>query len=216
MSRKAFAWRGALAAAAAAMALAVTACGQSTSTGGGGKVQKTGGVQTVTMGLQPLWEYSPWVYAHQIGLDKQMGMNFKFTWLPTVAPEVEAMQRGSLNFVSSCTACNFPFYKTAPGLRDTLITDQYKGFILVGRKGAPTYSGLIAKGDSPAQAKAAIYKYIKGKTFIFPKPVFGALVNGMLKHAGLSPNDVKIIDEASDAQAATAFFKGTGDFFLGA
>jgi ABC-type nitrate/sulfonate/bicarbonate transport system substrate-binding protein len=201
--------------AAVCAATALAACGSSAgdSSGGGGA---SSGAKDVTIGLTPYFDYMLWPVAQKLGLDKEQGINLKFTWLAQVGPSIQALKRGSIDVVDTCTACNFPYYKTVPSLRDFLVTDQFKGFILIGRKGqAPSYQALIDAGKTPDEARQQVFQYVKGKTFTVHKPVYEGLINGMLDNAGLKPSDVKILDFADDSKAATAFLGGTGDFYMG-
>lgn len=170
----------------------------------------------VTIGLTPFFDYMLWPFAKEKGLDAELGINLEFEWLAgAIGPGVQALRRGSIDVIDTCTACNFPFYEQVPTLRDWLITNQFKGFILVGRTGAPSYDELVESGMTPEEAKAEVFEFIKGRTFAIHKPAFGALVNGMLENAGLDPADVEILDFADDVKAATAFIGGTGDFYMG-
>lgn len=175
----------------------------------------SGSTAQVKIGLTPFFDYMLWPFAANKGLDKELDIDLEFTWLAQVGPSVQAMRRGSIDVIDTCTACNFSFYKSVPTIRDWLLTNQFKGFILIGRKGAPSYNQLVKSGMSPTAAKKKVFNFVKGKTFAIHKPVYGALVNGMLENAGLSSSDVKIIDFADDVKAATAYLRGSGDFYLG-
>jgi ABC-type nitrate/sulfonate/bicarbonate transport system substrate-binding protein len=170
---------------------------------------------TVSLGLQPDFDYMLFPVAHALGLDKQLGLNLTFTYFSQVGPEVEALARGSVDLVSSCSACDFAYYKSMPTLRDIIITDQFKGFIVIGRHSAPSYDALITKGDTPAAARQAVYSYMKGRTFDIDQATFGGLLDAMLAYAHLPVSAVKVKDFANDASAATAFLAGSGDFYMG-
>lgn len=203
-------WRGRLAlvsAAAAVAVIAVSGCGGSGS---------AAGLTAVRIGLQPDFDYMVFPAAHELGLDRQQGLNFAISYYDQVGPEVQAMARGSVDMVSSCHSCDFAYYKSMPTLRDVIITDQFKGFIVVGRRGAPSYEKLTAAGQSAESARAAVYSYMKGRTFDIDKATFGALLNSMLAYAHLSASAVKVHDYSSDATAATAFLANAGDFYMGA
>lgn len=194
-------------------AAALTACG---SDGSSKSDDSSSGVKEVTVGMTPYLDYMLWPVAKKLGLDKEQGINLKFTWLAQVGPSIQALRRGSIDVVDTCTACNFPYYKTVPSLRDFHINAQFKGFILIGRKGeAPSYQELIDAGRTPEQARQEIFRYVKGKTFTVHKPVYEALIDGMLENAGLTASDIKIVDLPDDSKAANAFLGGTGDFYMG-
>lgn len=173
------------------------------------------GTATVRMALQPLLDYVPWVFAQEHGLAEEQGITLEFSYLSQINTALQAMARGDLDVVSTCTACNMPYVASVPTLRDVLTINQFKGFIIVGRTGAPEFDKLVANGATEDEARSEIYQYIKGKTFIGNEAIFGALVDGLLEYSSLERSDIKIIDLADDAKAATAFLQGQGDFYMG-
>jgi ABC-type nitrate/sulfonate/bicarbonate transport system substrate-binding protein len=173
------------------------------------------GSGTVRIALQPLLDYVPWVFAQEHGLAEEQELTLEISYLSQINTALQAMARGDLDMVSTCTACNMPYVQSVPTLRDVLTINQFKGFIIVGRTGAPEYEKLIDQGASEDEARTQIYEYIKGKTFIGNEAIFGALVDGLLEYAGLERSDIEIIDLADDAKAATAFLQGQGDFYMG-
>lgn len=173
------------------------------------------GSGTVRIALQPLLDYVPWVFAEEHRLAEEQDLELEISYLSQINTALQAMARGDLDVVSTCTACNMPYVQSVPTLRDVLTINQFKGFIIVGRTGAPEYEKLISDGASEDEAREEIYAYIKGKTFIGNEAIFGALVDGLLEYAGLERSDIEIIDLADDAKAATAFLQGQGDFYMG-
>jgi ABC-type nitrate/sulfonate/bicarbonate transport system substrate-binding protein len=177
----------------------------------GGKAEE---VKTVKMGITPYFDYMPWVLAKDMGFDKELGLDIALTTVTTTPQGVAAMKQGSLDVVSSCHVCDFPLYKSVPSLRSWLITDQFKGFIIIGRKGAPTFSELSAK-VGPEKAKEEILKGFKGKTFPLMPASFRPLLSTALSQVDMSVDDVSILEFADDAQAALAFQRGEGDYYMG-
>ena len=198
-----------VAAAAAVTSLVFTACASPAAESG------SSSDGTVRIAIQPLLDYVPWVFASDHGLAEEQGVKLDISYLSQINTALQSMARGDLDVVSTCTACNMPYVESVPTLRDVLTINQFKGFIIVGRTGAPQYAQLVADGASEDDARAEIYEYIKGKTFIGNEAIFGALVDGLLDYAGLESSDIKIIDLADDAKAATAFLQGQGDFYMG-
>ncbi len=192
-----------------------------TSSAASNATSRTAGQQTtslvdVRLGLGPYFDYMLWPLAHQLGLDKQLGVNLKLTWFPgAIGPEVQALRRGSIDAYSVGTAANFSYVKAIPSIRNFVIVGNYRGFVVVGRKGAPSYPALIAAGKSPAAALREVYGYIKGKTFVIQKALNLPVVESLLAKGGMSLKDVKILDFADDEKAATAFLSGSGDFYTG-
>ncbi|MBA3727455.1 MAG: hypothetical protein H0W86_13740, partial [Armatimonadetes bacterium] len=104
----------------------------------------------VRIGVSPYFEYQPWRIAHDLGLDKAQGLNLSFTNLNNTADGVVAAKRGDLDLVSTCHACSFAVFKSAPDFRNWMITNQFKGFIIVGRKGKTLSYADVVKKVGPA------------------------------------------------------------------
>jgi ABC-type nitrate/sulfonate/bicarbonate transport system substrate-binding protein len=171
-------------------------------------------LKTVRMGITPYFDYMPWVLAKQMGFDKQLGLDLQLVTITTTPQGVAAMKQGSLDVISSCHVCDFPLYKSAPSLRSWLITDQFKGFIVIGRKGAPTFADLEPK-VGPEKAKEEILDGFKGKTFPLMPASFQPLLSAALSQVGAKVDSVKLLEFADDAQAALAFQRGEGDYYMG-
>lgn len=174
-----------------------------------------GGDGVVKIGVSPYLEYLPWLVADELGLAEEQGLDVEFTTFPGPTEAATAMRRGEVDMIPTCHQCNVSLYKELPELRDWMITNQYKGFIVVGRNGAVTYEDEIAGGASPAEAKKAVLESLKGKTFALKSVTYKPLVEAALKQVGGSADDVEIIDFADDSKAALAFTRGEGDFFMG-
>lgn len=202
------------------MAFALAACGGDDSSSASGDDGAAAGGEatettTVKVAMTPFLDYMPWAFAKEKGLDADLGVELDFTWLAQVGPSVQAMKRGDVDIVNTCTACNFPFFKSVPSIRDFLIANQFKGFNVVGRAGAPSYDALIEEGKSPEEARQEVFDYIDGKTVVMHTPVYGVLLDGILENAGLPQDAIKRVDFADDIKSATAFLGGEGDLFMG-
>lgn len=196
-------------------ALAAAGCGDDG--GGGGGDDGSGGAREVTLAQGPFLDNTPWVVAKDLGIDKEFGVNLVNR--PAPAPQVvlRSMVRGDLDGGSSCEPCEYPFMKKVPDLRDWLITDQFKGFIVVGRKGeTETYDELVKSGMDPEAARQKILTSFRGKTFNLGQVgLLDSLITTALQDAGVDPKDVKIQNFADDAKAALAFRGGNGDYYMG-
>src|SRR4051812_5634006 len=87
-------------------AAALTACGPDR--GLGKSDDSSSGAKEVTVGMTPYLDYMLWPVAKKRGLDKEQGIDLKFTWLSQVGPSIQALRQGSIDVVDTCTACNFP------------------------------------------------------------------------------------------------------------
>lgn len=199
---------------AAIAAIAVTAMGlalSSCASNSGSSTDQT----VVKVGVAPYFEYQPWVLAHELGLDKQQGLELQFTNYDTTDKAVVGAYRGDVDIASNCLACTFPLIKQVPDIQDFMITDQFKGFIVIGRKGKTNTFEELKKTAGDEAAKSQILNELKGKTFAIRSSSYQALLNSALSQVGLSIKDVKIADFASDSQAGIAFAGGTGDYYVG-
>lgn len=169
---------------------------------------------TVKVGITPYFDYMPWVIAKEKGFDKDLGINLDLVTITNTAGGVAAMRQGSLDVVSSCHVCDFPLYKSVPSLRSFLITDQFKGFIIVGRKGAETFADLEQKIGAE-KAKEQILKGFKGKSFPTVLSTYRQLLSSALGQVGMTISDINVVESGDDAQAALAFQRGTGDYYMG-
>jgi ABC-type nitrate/sulfonate/bicarbonate transport system substrate-binding protein len=171
--------------------------------------------KTVKFGLTPVFDYQPWAIAHELGMDKELGINIEMINITSAGNGVAAMRQGSLDVTSIAQVAAFPFYKAIPTLRTWVILNQYKGFIVVGRKGkTETFDSLVGS-LGPQKAKERILQSMKGKSFAIYGTNFQSLVKAALSQVGLTLNDVKLVEFPDDPKAALAFESGVGDFFLG-
>jgi ABC-type nitrate/sulfonate/bicarbonate transport system substrate-binding protein len=166
--------------------------------------------------MTPFYDYQFWAVAKQFGWDKQLGLNLQFTWFTQSGPSTEALVHGSIDTINTCVVCNYPFYQSIPNLMDFLTTDQFKGFIVVGRKGkSHPYSYYLKKLGNAQKAKVATIRQFKGKTFPEYTVNYLPLIKAVLKQGGLKLSDIHIINFADDNKAALAMLGGTGDFYVG-
>lgn len=196
---------------AAAIATGLVAAASGCSPSGSANSSET----TVKIGITPYFEYQPWVVAHELGLDKQQGINLEFTNYDNSAKASVAAYRGDIDLASNYLAGSYALLKQLPTLQDFMITNQFKGFILVGRTGSADSYATLSKEKGADAAKQQILTSLKGKTFDIVQPNYEALLSSALDQVGLSIKDIKINNFASDAQAAVAFEGGNGDYYIG-
>jgi ABC-type nitrate/sulfonate/bicarbonate transport system substrate-binding protein len=205
-------WRGRtrLVAVVAAAATALVAASLAASASSGTKADPV----TVRVVLGPYLDLMPWNVAHAKGFDKAQGIDLHLT-LNTVQSNVAAtIRRGDADIGWSCTACIVPLLKKVPDLRDFMITDLFKGFVVVGRNGSLTYNSLVKK-EGADKAKKDVVASFKGKTFVLVGALFQSLLESSLAQAGLTLKDVKVLNFADEAKGALAYIRGSGDYYLG-
>lgn len=171
--------------------------------------------KTVRIGLTPFFDYQAWGVAQALGLDKEQGIALEPVAVTSGANGVAALRQGSLDLTASSQVGAFPFYKQVPALRTWIILDQFKGFIVVGRKGKTDTFGDLSAKVGPAKAKEDILNSFRGKTFVINPTNFLPLVKAAIGQVGLTVDQVKIAEFPDDAKAALAFETGVGDFYMG-
>ena len=200
--------------AAAIAAIAAIAISASPSSAATTRTSATS-IVDVRMGIGPYLDYMPWLVAHQLGVDAEFGLDIKTTTLQSPQLGGPQLRRGDLDVSYSCQACNFPILKAIPDLREWMITDQFKGFAVIGRTGSDTYDQVVKSGASGPSARKQILKSFIGKQFVMVGANYKSLLESAMTEVGLDPAGVKIVDFADDGKAALAFIQGTGDYYMG-
>ncbi len=196
-------------------------CGNDGGSGAaGGRASSAGELTTVRVGTQPYFDYQFFKIAHELGIDKQFGLNLVDVPEPGQTAYAQ-LTRGDIDIAASCESCALPAIANAPQLRNFLITELFKGFVLIGRAkdGAPerkSYADFLkaAGGDSELAAQQFV-RTLKGTEFAINPAADGALLGALLEHGGLKPDDVKIISFPDEAKAGLAFIAGAGDYYFG-
>jgi ABC-type nitrate/sulfonate/bicarbonate transport system substrate-binding protein len=198
---------------AALLAVAPAACD--------GDQQKTeGGLTTVRVGTQPYYDYQFFSVAHELGVDREFGLDLVTVAHPGQTAYAQ-LARGDLDITASCESCLLPAIENLPGVRNFLITNLFKGFVLIGRSqnGKPQFTTyaetLAANGNDPEKAKAAFVRTLRGRNFAINPAADGALLGALLAHGGLTSSDVRVTSFPDEVKAALAFIAGTGDYYFG-
>ena len=173
-------------------------------------------LEEVRFGLGPYFEYQPWAISKDLGLDKEMGFDFVLQTVNKVAHAVAGLQSDQYHLTMSCQTCTIPFYANVPTLRNWMVTNQFKGFAIIGRRGqTPTYAELLPELGHE-KAKEEVLLSMKGKTFAIVKVNHGPMVDSALQQVGLSLDDVEVLNFPDHPSAGFAFESGEGDFYTGA
>jgi ABC-type nitrate/sulfonate/bicarbonate transport system substrate-binding protein len=170
----------------------------------------------VRVAMTPFFDYQFLSVADELGWDEELGVDLQFTWFAQSGPSIQALVNGSVDTVNTCVICNFPFYESVPELRDFLTVNQFKGFVLIGRQGASkTYAEFLEELGDPVAAQKATLEQVRGKTFPMYSANYETLLKATLDQAGMTLDDVEIVNFPDDEKAALAFIGGTGDFYMG-
>lgn len=171
----------------------------------------------VRIGTLPYFDYTAFVAASALGLDKEQGLEFEFVPFSLETPAVQALIKGDIDIAQGAIGSFAPLLPQVPELRIVLNNNQFKGFMFIGRQGnIKTFAELReeATGDF-ARAQRETMGQFKGKTIVMVKSSFEGMLKAALEQSGLALKDVKILDFADDAKAAAAFLRGEGDLYTG-
>jgi ABC-type nitrate/sulfonate/bicarbonate transport system substrate-binding protein len=170
----------------------------------------------IRFGQTPFFDYQFATIAAQLGWDKELGVDLQLIWFPQEGQVIEALVNGSMDIVPSCNACAYPWYESVPKFVHFATTNQFKGFIVVGRKDQlKPYSELLKELGDPEKAKVATIAQFKGKSIAAYYPHREALIRAILEQGGLTMDDIFKLEFPDDEKAALAMVGGTGDLYLG-
>ncbi len=201
-----------------ALILAFGLIGCSSKSGDAGKAEQSGtGLTKVTFGLMPYYDYAPWALANEKGFFKDEGIDFEATMFPVEGNVAPALINGSIQIGAFSDTPSITLAAQFSDLQMISFHNVFKGFAIMGKKdsGFKTYQQFVAEGKDPKQAAIEVANEMKGKSIVTTSgATFYMVVEQALKNAGLSTNDIKIVDMEPDA-GVSAFISGTGDFYLG-
>lgn len=195
---------------AGATLLGVAGCGQSGGEGGGGQGTP------LKIGVLPFLDYTGWVAARDLGIDKEQGLQITLQPFPLEPNEVQAFARGSVDVASGALGSLIPLVSQAKDLRLVGNLSQFRGFAFIVRKddGFTPYPDL-AEELSPDEARKESIAQMKGKSIVTIPSSFEATIDATLSQAGLSKQDVEIQAFNESSTASVAFIRGEGDVYVG-
>ena len=166
---------------------------------------------SVRVGMTPFFDYQFYSVAKEFGWDKELDLDLTFEWLTQSGPSIQALVNGSLDTVNTCVVCNYPFYESVPEMKNFLTVNQFKGFVVIGRKGtSKPYKKFLEELGDAHKAMVATIEQFKGKTFPIYLANYQPLLAAVLEQAGMKLDDVKTINFADDEKAALAVIGGRG------
>jgi hypothetical protein len=172
--------------------------------------------KTVRVGDGPYIEFATFRTAHALGLDHEQGLDLTFEVIPTI-PALQLV-RGEINVGYSSSTGGMAFYKQVPGYQDFMIHNVFKGFAIVAKPGRlKPYSSYIAKAKDLNTAKVDFVEHeMLGKSLCLYDAAYRGSVEGVMKQAGRTVNDLKIVAFPDDVTGANAFLSGACDMYIGA
>jgi ABC-type nitrate/sulfonate/bicarbonate transport system substrate-binding protein len=172
-----------------------------------------GEVVTVTYAEKTNFDDMMWRVALDRDLFSQVGINFNV--LPFVGFAGPQLAAGEVDIAASCPICAVTSYENFQNYRNFMITNQFRGFIVVGRTGVKTYADFLAElgGDVQAATRAFV-ESLRGTTFPTQEASFG-LLDGLMGQADMTSDDLDLIIFPDTTKSGLAFIQGQGDFYVG-
>ncbi len=174
-------------------------------------------ITKVRIAVLPYFDCMHLVVAPKLGMDEELGLDFEFVPFTDQPTAIRAMVRGEVDVIEGGLMSSIPLYPEVPDLRFFFTNNQFKGFMVVGRKGqVKTFEELLKEknGDFSA-AQRAVFEQMRGKMFCLTVVNNLPTVAAMLDNVGMSVDDVEVKDFANPTLAANAIIRGVGDFYVG-
>lgn len=175
-----------------------------------------GDLEEVKFGLMPYYDYAPWALAGDLGYFEEEGISFKPTYFPVEGNVAPALANGSIDIGAFSDTPSITLASQFEELQMVAFHNVFKGFAIMSRKDQfKTYDEFLTELGDPEKAAIETGKQLKGKSVITTSgAAFYMVLEQAMKNAGLSIDDMKIIDMEPDT-GVSAFISGTGDFYLG-
>ena len=171
---------------------------------------------TVRVGDGPYIEFATFRAAHELGLDRELGLALEFEVFPTI-PAAQLV-RGDIDIGYSSPTGGMAFYERVPGYQDFMIHNVFQGFAIVAKPGRLTpYATYVANSDDLEAAKAEFVETeMVGKSLCLYDAAYRGSVQGVMNQAGRTVDDLEIIAFPDDVTGANAFLSGECDMYIGA
>ena len=198
------------------MIFVLVGCGNTKSTESDDSGESTEEITKVGIGITPYPMYAVLSVAHEVGLDKEYGLDLDLQVMSSTSAGAQSLVRGDVVVSASCIQEHLACVSGSPNLVNFTPLGDFKGFFFVGREGdLSSWDELVEeKGGDIKAAKEERLNDFKGKTFCII-PQRKALILDALAQVGLTEADVTFMNFGDDAKAANALLSGTGDFYIG-
>lgn len=198
------------------MVFVLVGCGNSKSTESNDSGESAEEITKVGIGITPYPMYAVLSVAHEVGLDKEYGLDLELQVVSSTSAGAQSLVRGDVAVSASCIQEHLACVSGSPNLVNFTPLGDFKGFFFVGREGElSSWDDLVEeKGGDIEAAKEERLNDFKGKTFCII-PQRKALILDALAQVGLVEDDVTFMNFGDDAKAANALLSGTGDFYIG-
>ena len=168
----------------------------------------------VNIGTGPSYDDRLFSYAASIGMPAKLGLTFNM--IPFTSIPYQQLARGDIDWLYSCQFCYQRQLEEFPSYRTPLITNHYKGFVVIGRAGDLTFEQALANNNNDREAALKeLAEFVRGKDIPRPEGDSTAPIQVFVDSIGLTLEDI-VISRPADRQAvANAFLRGEFDFYLG-
>ena len=180
----------------------------------GALAQENQELTKVRVGVTPYSMWQIWSTAHELGIDKEFGLDFEIKEFTSDPNGVRALITGDVDITSNAMPQLITDHSAAPHVVSFVPVGYFQGFIFVGRKDKTRPIDELINEMGAAEAKEFQLKEMKGKTFLVVPP-FKPLVLDAINQVGLKEEDVNFQFFSDDQKAAMAFITGSGDFYIG-
>ena len=171
-----------------------------------------GGV--IRIGATPSYDDRLWSYAASIGMDERIGLDLEI--IPFVSIPYTQLQTDEIDMLFSCQICYGTIIEEFPEYRNYLITNQYQGFVLIGRAGeAVVYEEALERLGDEEAAKAELAESFRGKKFVKTEGFPTTFERGLLENIGLDFEDVEFTYYPTMESMNFSYLNGEADYYTG-
>lgn len=170
----------------------------------------------VTVGGVPYFNDAFFLAGEQLGYAREVGLKIRYHVIGAYPEVHQALAGGSLDLAATIPQALVPSAGALTNVVWVMANDMWWGSGVLVRPGKfKTYEQLLKDLRDPEKTLKATVGQLKGKTLIgnFAGGP-GIYVPKLLEYAGLSTNDVKMLN-LPPGQGPAAFIRGEGDTFSG-
>lgn len=171
-----------------------------------------GELAKVNIGVAPYAMYQIWIVAHELGIDKEFGVDFEAEQVLSEIAGATGLIQGGYHITGMAVSGHVMRIQEAPQIKCFSPLGFFKGFMFVGRKGDYKDFSELAAEMGQARAKEYRLKEFEGKSFL-TLPYLHPLMADTLGQVGLTLDDVELLTFTDAQKAAAAYIGGAGDIY---
>jgi len=170
----------------------------------------------INVGLNGVWDMMLPHAAKDLGFFDDVNINVKkFYDFAKEVVELEALQGGSIDICGSAEVISVPLAKTLDNVTWLGSFDMWWRYAVMARPGVfKTYAEILEEVGDETEAARLVCSQLKGKTLDTQLGNQDTFIQGVLDLGGMTWEDIKINDMPA-VEAAAAFIRGEGDFYIG-